>query len=43
MKGDPKWESHLIRMIPFLKSTYTFEHPYEASKSFEYGRNVKQK
>lgn len=42
-KGDPKWESHLIRMIPFLKSTYTFEHPYEASKSFEYGRNVKQK
>ena len=42
-KGDPKWENHLIRMIPFLKNTYTFEHPYEASKSFEYGRNVKQK
>ena len=42
-KGDPKWESHLYRMIPFLKSTYTFEHPYEASKSFEYGKNVKQR
>lgn len=42
-KGDPKWENHLFRMIPFLKSTYTFKHPYEASQSFEYGRNVKQK
>lgn len=42
-EGDPKWENHLLRMIPFLKNTYVFEHPYEASKSFEYGRNVKQK
>ena len=29
------------RMTPYLRSIYTFEHPYEAAKSYEYGRNVK--
>ena len=40
-EGDSKAWNHMKRMTPYLRSFYTFEHPYEASKSFEYGRNVK--
>lgn len=39
-KGDPKYLNHFIRISP-IRSEYTFEYPYEASKSFEYGRNIK--
>ena len=40
-KGDPKWESKFFRMFPYLRSSYVFEHPYDAAKSFDYGRVVK--
>ena len=42
-KGDPKWVNHMMRMTPFLRSTYVFTHPYEAQKSYEYGRNIKSR
>jgi hypothetical protein len=40
-EGDSEGLVHMRRMCPYLRSVYTFEHPYEAAKSFEYGRNVK--
>lgn len=40
-EGDSKGWNHMKRMTPYLRSVYTFKHPYEASKSFEYGRNIK--
>lgn len=40
-KGDPKWENHLARIVPYYRSRYTFKHPYEASKSFDYGKKLK--
>lgn len=42
-KYDAKWEDHLMRMIPFLKNVYTINQPYEAAKSFEYGKSIKSK
>ena len=42
-KGDPKWQAHLKRITPYVKSEYVFTQPYEASESFEYGRNVKNR
>ena len=42
-KYDAKWETHLMRMIPFLKNVYTINQPYEAAKSFEYGKSIKNK
>lgn len=40
-EGDAKGVVHFWRMFPYLKSVYTFEHPYESAKSFEYGKNIK--
>lgn len=40
-KYDSKGWNHMKRMTPYLRSYYTIAHPYEAAKSYEYGRNVK--
>ncbi len=40
-EGDAKAYVHFWRMFPYLRSIYTFEHPYESAKSFEYGKNIK--
>lgn len=40
-EGDSKGWNHMKRMTPYLRSVYTFEHPYAAAESYEYGRNVK--
>lgn len=40
-KGDYKWEAKFWRMFPYLRSNYVWEHPYEAAKSYEYGRKVR--
>lgn len=40
-KGDPKWHKHAKRMVPYYRSQYTFQHPYEAAKSFDYGKKIK--
>jgi hypothetical protein len=39
--GDSKGVVHFWRMFPYLRSVYTFEHPYDAAASYEYGRNIK--
>lgn len=40
---EPKWQRKLKKMIPWYRSTFVFEHPYEAAASFEYGRRLKAK
>lgn len=40
-KGDAKAYVHFWRMFPYLRSIYTFEQPYEAAKSFDYGQNMR--
>lgn len=42
-KFEPKWERKFKKMIPWYRSTFVFEHPYEAASSFEYGRRLKTK
>lgn len=42
-KYDPKWENKLKKMIPYYRSTFVFEHPYDAAKSYQYGRRLKTK
>ena len=37
-KGDKKWEYKVGSYIPYYRSTRVLEHPYEAAKSYEYGR-----
>lgn len=39
--GDSKGVVHFWRMFPYLRSVYTFEHPYESAKSYEYGKSIK--
>lgn len=38
---DSKGVVHFWRMFPYIRSVYTFEHPYDAAKSYEYGRSIK--
>ena len=40
-KGDSICEAKFWRMFPYLRSNYVWEHPYEAAKSYEYGRKVR--
>lgn len=37
-KGDKKWEYKIGSYIPYYRSIRVLEHPYEAAKSYEYGR-----
>ena len=37
-KGDKKWEYKIGSYIPYYRSTRVLDHPYEAAKSYEYGR-----
>lgn len=41
-KGDAKWERKFWRMFPYLRSEYVFNHPYDATASYEYGRKLRQ-
>lgn len=40
-EGDAKWEKKFKRMVPYIRSSYIFEHPYDAAASFEYGRRLR--
>lgn len=40
-EGDAKAVVHFWRMFPYLRIVYTFKHPYESAKSFEYGKSIK--
>lgn len=39
-EGDTKAWNHFLGMIPYVKSWYNIENPYEAIKSYEYGRKL---
>lgn len=37
-EGEPKYWNHLGRLIPYYKSVYNLNYPYEALESYEFGR-----
>ena len=39
--GDSKAERKLMRMLPYYRSIYVFENPYEAAAAFDYGKKVR--
>lgn len=41
--GDPKWKARFMRLCPYVRSWYTFTHPYDAASGFEYGRRIRGK
>ena len=41
--GDPKWKAQFMRLCPYVRSWYTFTHPYDAAAGFEYGRRIRGK
>lgn len=41
--GDPKWKVKFLRLFPYIRSWYTFTHPYDAAAGYEYGRRVRAK
>jgi hypothetical protein len=40
--GDAKWWRKAQRYIPYYRSWYTLEHPYDAASNYEYGRKVRK-
>ena len=40
-KGDLKFETHLERLIPYWKSWWALQHPYEAKDNYEFGRKMR--
>ena len=42
-KGEAKWISKLLGITPYYKSNKVWYNPYDAAKSFEYGRQVRVK
>jgi hypothetical protein len=40
-KYDSKFEEHLERLIPYYKSWWAIEHPYEATDNYEFGRKLR--
>ena len=41
--GDAKWKAQFMRLCPYVRSWYTFTHPYDAAAGFEYGRRIRGK
>ena len=41
--GDEKWKVQFKRLCPYIRSWYTFTHPYDAAAGFEYGRRIRGK
>lgn len=39
--GDPKYEQHLERLIPYYKSWWGITHPYDAAKNYDFGRKMR--
>ena len=42
-QGDEKWKIQFMRLCPYIRSWYTFSHPYDAASGFEYGRRIRGK
>lgn len=40
-EGDTKFWVHLQRLIPYWKSVWGLEHPYEAVDNYEFGRKMR--
>lgn len=40
-EGDAKFWNHLYRLIPYYKSVWNIEHPYEAVDNYEFGRKMR--
>lgn len=40
--GDAKWLAKFLRYVPYYRSYYQMQHPYEAAKNYEYGRKVRR-
>ena len=40
-KYDTKFEHHLERLVPYWKSWWAIEHPYEAADNYEFGRKLR--
>lgn len=40
-KGDTKFGQHLSRLVPYWKSWWALQHPYEARDNYEFGRKMK--
>ena len=40
-KYDSKFEKHLERVVPYWKSWWAIEHPYEAADNYEFGRKLR--
>ena len=39
--GDSKAERKFYRMLPYYRSIYVFENPYDAAAAFDYGKRIK--
>lgn len=42
-KYDSKFEHHLERIVPYVKSVWAIQHPYEATDNYEFGRKLRTK
>lgn len=40
-KYDSKFMKHLERIVPYWKSWWSIEHPYEAAENYEFGRKLR--
>lgn len=40
-EGDSKFSQHLIRLLPYVKSAWALEHPYDAKDNYEFGRKLR--
>lgn len=40
-KYDTKFEHHLERIVPYWKSWWAIQHPYEATDNYEFGRKLR--
>ena len=39
-EGDTKFGQHFIRLVPYWKSWWGLQHPYEARDNYEFGRKM---
>jgi hypothetical protein len=43
LKGDSHFKHHVERLIPYYKSYWAIEHPYEAAKNYNFGRKLRSR
>lgn len=42
-EGDSKFGQHLMRLVPYWKSWWALNHPYEAKDNYEFGRKLRSR